>query len=70
MDGEMARIAIVAGSTAGALGVYGVILKSIWNRQNKDHDCIIGMKKDTEYIREKMDAVIGVLDSMNGKKVI
>ena len=70
MDGETARIAIVAGSTAGALGVYGIIIKSIWNRQNRDHDCIIGLKKDTEYIREKVDALIDAFNKLNGKKVI
>lgn len=70
MDGETARIAIVAGSTAGALGVYGFIIKSIWNRQNKDHDCIIGMKKDTEYIRGRVDALVDAFNKLNGKTVI
>ena len=63
--------------TGGAFLLLGTGIAHSWTRtnriekkQNRDHDCIIGLKKDTEYIREKMDAVIKVLNSINGKKVI
>ena len=63
MDGATASLI-----TGGAFLLLGTGIAHSWNRtnriekkQNRDHDCIIGLKKDTEYIREKMDAVIKVL---------
>ena len=70
MDGEVAKLAAIVSSTAGALTVYGFIIRGMFKRQNRDHDCIIRLKKDTEYIIGRVDALVDAFNSMNGKKVI
>ena len=74
MDGETIRVALMASGTAGALGVYGFIIKSIWRRQNKDHDTLLKLDTmvDTRLsnIEKRLEDIVNAFNDLNGKKII